>query len=83
MNSSELKYNYETNNPEDSFFFTRSTMKFFGDTMKNYGVITHADYYELHRKRAVKHGLQNSAYFEKDTFKLITLCEVARRRKEA
>jgi aromatic ring-opening dioxygenase LigB subunit len=83
MNSSELKYNYEINNPEDGYFFTRSTMKFFGDTMKNYGVITHADHYELHRKRPVGFGLQNSAYFDKDTFKLISSGEMERRSKAA
>lgn len=37
MNASELKYNVE-NRGKDSHFFTRRTMKFFGDTMRNYGV---------------------------------------------
>jgi len=35
MNASELKYNVEKNG---SNFFSHSSMKFFGDTMKNYGV---------------------------------------------
>ena len=35
MTPSELKYNVEM---RGSYFFTRKTMKFFGDTMKNYGV---------------------------------------------
>ena len=33
----ELKRNVEIRGHE-SFFFTHSTMKFFGDTMANYGV---------------------------------------------
>lgn len=37
MTPSELKSHVEAAHPE-SFFFTRSTMRFFGDTMANYGV---------------------------------------------
>jgi len=48
-------------------YFSRSTMKFFGDTMRNYGVRRHwvdGDLFiELHRKRPVKHGLCTSRYF--------------------
>lgn len=72
MTSSELKYQYELNNNPGAFFFTRSTMRFFGDTMRNYGVITHDDCYELHRKQPVKHGLTASRFFNKKTFKLIS-----------
>lgn len=36
-NASELKYHVETADPGTKFF-TRDTMKFFGDTMQNYGV---------------------------------------------
>jgi len=36
MNPTELKYNVEQG--QDRYFFTRDTMKFFGDTMRNYGV---------------------------------------------
>jgi hypothetical protein len=36
MTPSELKYHVEENT--DSYFFDRKSMKFFGDTMKNYGV---------------------------------------------
>jgi hypothetical protein len=62
----------------DSHFFTRSTMKFFGDTMSNYGVRQPREIetnmgeriqaYELVRRRAVKHRLQDSAWFHADTF---------------
>ncbi len=37
MTPSELKYRVEQAGQEPHFF-TRSTMKFFGDTMRNYGV---------------------------------------------
>ena len=67
MTPSELKYNVETNG-WDSYFFTRSNMKFFGDTMKNYGCRDNGDTWELWRKRPVKHGLSSSAYFDKKTF---------------
>ena len=74
MTPSELKYNVEQTG---SVFFTRSSMKFFGDTMRNYGVresnINTASgervaCWELYRRHAVKHGLNDSAYFAKDTF---------------
>lgn len=76
MTASELKANVEQTE-SDSFFFTRDTMKFFGDTMRNYGVCsnvvsTHTQsniaVWELYRKKPVKHGLQESAYFNKTTF---------------
>lgn len=37
MKASELKYHVEQANIE-SYFFDRKSMKFFGDTMANYGV---------------------------------------------
>ena len=75
MNSSTLKFNYELNNPR-GYFFTSETMRFFGDTMRNYGVINHGSHYELWRKRPVKHGITQSAFFSMDAFKLIHLDEV-------
>ena len=75
MNSSTLKFNYELNNPR-GYFFTSETMRFFGDTMRNYGVINHGSHYELWRKRPVKHGITKSAFFSKGTFKLIDLEKV-------
>ena len=36
MNPTELKCKVEQG--KDRFFFTRETMRFFGDTMRNYGV---------------------------------------------
>ena len=86
MTPSELKYRVEQANTE-SHFFTRKTMKFFGDSMRNYGVrsttITtnynaEGDYvgaaglqveaWELYRKQPVKHGVNGSVYFDKQTF---------------
>lgn len=70
MTPSELKYNVEKGG--DSYFFTRDTMRSFGDTMSNYGcrsaTLDGAEVWELYRKRPVKNGLSCSAYFTKDTF---------------
>ena len=75
MTPSELKANYLEHNP-DGHFFDRSTMKFFGDTMKNYGVrkieSNGVQYWELYRKRPVKHGVIKSVYFTVDTFEYLT-----------
>lgn len=77
MTPSELKQLTEQTSP---YFFTSKTMKFFGDTMKNYGVRScqvdtvtrkNVSTWELYRKRPVKHGLQNSAYFDKKTFERV------------
>jgi len=70
MTPAELKRLTYGTNP---YFFSRSTMKFFGDTMKNYGVRSTGDNWELYRKRPVKHGLNSSAYFDKTTFKRVFL----------
>jgi hypothetical protein len=62
---SELKYQVERADHE-SHFFTRGTMKFFGDTMRNYSVlgpyriktnmVETVRAYELRRRRPVKSG---------------------------
>lgn len=69
MTSSELKMNVDRTG---SYFFTRSSMKFFGDRMSNYGVrstkIKSIECWELYRKKPVVHGLTDSAYFRKDSF---------------
>ena len=89
MTPSELKQNVKAKT--DSVFFARSSMKFFGDSMKNYGVCSAKfdssydtdgnynngkkviiDAWELYRKNPVKHGLKNSAYFDKLTFKKVS-----------
>ena len=71
MTKTELKSKVEATG---SHYFTRDTMKFFGDTMKNYGVRSatidtpteqNVDCWELYRIRPVKHGNQSSAFFRK------------------
>lgn len=66
MTPSELKYKIRQVNSE-SYFFNRETMRFFGDTMKNFGVRSAGENWELYRKRAVKSG-RGSFYFNKKTF---------------
>jgi len=86
MTPSELKQLYESNNP-DGYFFDRKSMKFFGDTMSNYGVsraivifeiwATHYDdgkplgCWELRRKHPVKLGLCTSHYFDDEGSELM------------
>lgn len=82
MTPSELKYQVEQAG-RDPYFFTRSTMRFFGDTMRNYGVRDagtietptgrRVEAWELYRRRPVKHGLSSSAYFDKSTFARVFL----------
>lgn len=67
MTPSDLEYHHERLNP-GSHFFDRDTMRFFGDTMSNYGVKDLGDCYELRRKKPVKHGLWSSVFFDKVTF---------------
>jgi hypothetical protein len=77
MNKTELKEKVEATG---SHFFERDSMKFFGDTMKNYGVRsasveTHTqgvvDVWELYRIHPVKMGNQKPAYFRKDNFERV------------
>jgi hypothetical protein len=79
MTASQFKARLEEKFPK-SYFFSRNTMRFFGDTMKNYGVrktvIDTRDekdvpVYELYRRHPVKHGLQSSAYFGVDRFQIV------------
>lgn len=71
MTPSELKFQHEQNFPE-SHFFNRDTMKFFGDSMKNYGVHKlEGNVLELYRKNPVKNGLQKSVFFCGKEFKIL------------
>lgn len=74
MNKSELRARVIATG---SHFFDHKSMKFFGDTMKNYGVTSATitilggevvECWELFRRRPVKYGLNTSAYFRKDNF---------------
>ena len=78
MTPSDLKYAIINHNP-CSLFFARKTMKFFGDTMANYGVrakpvtvvtsrgIEHTCW-ELYRRKPVKFGDRDSVFFDTTTF---------------
>ena len=78
LTASQLKQRVESTG---SKHFQRDTMRFFGDTMKNYGVdgpyeITSSSdekimVYELYRRRPVKNNLQTSAYFCAETFRRV------------
>ncbi len=71
MTPSELKQKVSVHSPH---FFTRKTMRCFGDTMANYGVRStqlpghEKSVWELYRKRPVKFRVQSSTYFDKDTY---------------
>jgi hypothetical protein len=77
---SDLKY-YVEEAGRDPHFFARETMRFFGDTMKNYAVRQPREIqtrtgeivlaYELVRKKPVKHGIQSSTFFDADNFKRV------------
>jgi hypothetical protein len=87
MTASDLKRLYERGNPE-GYFFDRATMRFFGDTMRNFGVrdggkvrsitangIEEAEVWELYRKRPVKNGLHGHCrYFNKKEGREVFTC---------
>lgn len=79
MTPSELKAHVEVTGG-GRYFFTRETIQFFGDTMRNYGVRSAIvrdssgdlqECWELYRRHPVKHGLQSSAYFSKYDYRRI------------
>jgi hypothetical protein len=72
MTPSELKRLYKTHNPNGHFFNT-DTMKFFGDSMKNFGVITKGDLIVLYRKKNTRKGFPAGSkwYFNKTNGALI------------
>lgn len=75
--ASDLKWHVEQAG-HSPHFFTRDTMRFFGDTMANYGVRQPVEVetltgervlaYELFRRRPVKHGVRASSWFHAETF---------------
>jgi hypothetical protein len=84
MTATKLKSGYRRNNPE-GHFFDRETMRFFGDTVRNFGVhggvmlsvlaengIECVPVWSLYRKRPVKGGMYgHCAYFRKDSFEVV------------
>lgn len=77
ISASDLKNLVESTG---SNYFNKDSMKFFGDTMSNYGVrvvvvdkvgwTTLDMVYELYRKKPVKRGLKDSVFFDKDGKKI-------------
>lgn len=86
MTAYELKVLYYQNNP-GGHYFGRKTMRFFGDTMHNFGVrdagmvkvmdyesgkIKEIEAVMLYRKRPVNGGLHGDVdYFRKDTGQVV------------
>lgn len=78
MTKSELKARVEDTG---SHFFDRDSMRFFGDSMSNYGVRgpkmvvdrreRQRTVYELFRKRPVLNGIKDSAYFDAENFERV------------
>ena len=66
----ELKLGVE-NIAKNQYFFSRKTMSFFGDTLKNFGIIDNGDCWKVYRRKPVKHGLQSSFNFDKITYKQV------------
>jgi len=66
----ELKWAIE-NIAKNQHFFSRKTMSFFGDTLKNFGVIDYNDAWKVYRKNPGKYGLKSCYYFDKVTFKQV------------
>jgi len=54
-----------------SKYFNYATMRFFGDTMRNYKFCFNAelDAFVLIRRKPVKGGLSRNSYFDAETFK--------------
>lgn len=68
MTPSKLKRAYQEADP-DGHYFDRDTLRFFGDSMANYGVRSAGEYWELYRKRPVNGGLSGSHYFHRATLR--------------
>lgn len=74
----ELKYKILAADPTNHFFDYK-TMRFFGDTMKNFGcriavikiIGETKEVYELYRIKAVKGRLKSSFFFDPETFKKV------------
>jgi hypothetical protein len=85
MTVSGLRKLYERNNP-GGHFFDRGTMRFFGDTMANFGVRDggkvdtysgeSVDAWQLYRKRPVNGGLVGPcSYFSKTDGSIVAAME--------
>ena len=59
MTFSELKFNHELYNAGSSYF-SKETMRFFSDTIANYGVLTHDDRRQSGYERLVYQSFKQS-----------------------
>ena len=81
MTPQQLKRLYLEHNPE-GFFFSRKTMRFFGDTMRNFTVRDMEGYWVLYRKNVpvINHAgyacYRRGFAFEKETFKYKPTAEI-------
>lgn len=57
----------EASQEAEKYFFSRDTMKFFGDTMRNFGVFQDNGKIFIHRKKPVKRGLTGTWLFNPKT----------------
>ncbi len=83
--SSDLRYAVEEAGHAPAFF-TRDSMRFFGDTMRNYGVrrvtVTTimgdapTEAYELYRRQPVRNGMDASAFFCAHSFRRLHGCKI-------
>lgn len=62
LTPSQIRALYLSRNP-DGHGFDRGTMRFFGDTMRNFRAVRTVDGYRLERRRPVKHGIRSSLCF--------------------
>jgi hypothetical protein len=72
MTPTELKQKVQATG---SHFFDRESMRFFGDTMSNFGCVSTElngiPCWRLHRKRPTKDSSRGMFYFRKDNFEEI------------
>lgn len=62
LTPSQIRALYMSRNP-DGHCFDRKSMRFFGDTMRNFRAVRTVDGYRLDRRRAVKHGIRAALCF--------------------
>lgn len=62
LTPAQIRLRYQQNNP-DGHCFDRKSMRFFGDTMRNFRAVRTETGYRLERRRPVKHGLSSALLF--------------------
>lgn len=62
LTASQIRALYLSRDP-DGHCFNRKTMRFFGDTMRNFRAVRTVDGYRLERRRPVRNGLSRALCF--------------------